>query len=194
MAKSLKGVNTVVAVRRLTEAGTSKGYVIPFQTDGDFTLSRDSDSDTTKSGTITSAKGLEVDFTFTTYDSDDPVLDVLADSLRHQTTLEFWLVKLDRKNSKGQVYADYMQGVISKDDQSSDPEKASERKWETAIDGEPQSGYTTLPADITSELSYIFRGLDVFSSENNGNGEAYDMSKIATPQPTTSSSQASGSK
>ncbi len=182
MATSLKGVNTVVAVRRLSEAKTKAAYVLPFQTDGDYSRSRDTDSNTTKSGTLSSSKGLKTELSFTVYDSDDPVLEVLSDSMDNGTTLEFWRIKLDKKNEKGWFYADYMRGEISKDDQSSDPEKDAERKFEVNVSGKAQSGYTDLPHDVKEELSYVFRGAGIFDESNNGNGEALDASKIETPQ------------
>lgn len=183
MATVLKGVNTVVAIRKLSEAKTKKAYIIPFQKDSDLNFTKDTDSETTKSGTVNSSKGLKNEFTFTVDDSDDEILDVLLDSALNDTTLEFWRIKLDKKNEKGEFYADYCWGDISKDEGSSDSEKAGERKFEVNVHDGMRQGFTTLNRDIKDELSYVFRGTDVFDESTNGGGEAYDVSKSATPQP-----------
>lgn len=76
----LKGKDVVVFVRKLADAKTKDGYLIPYQTDGDFDQSKDSDSTSTKSGNVATVGNPTTDFSISVLDSTDPILDVLEDS------------------------------------------------------------------------------------------------------------------
>lgn len=174
----LDGKNKVVAVRKLSEEKTKKAYVVPYLTSTDFDPKRKSDTKATKSGPVTSIADIETSLKFECYDNTDPILDVLEDSLYNKEKLEFWVLKLDKKDEQGRCFGYYMQGSVSEISGKADPDANSTAEITVAVDGEPKRGYTTLPETVQAQIDYVFRGIDLLG-EDNGKGIA--VSETETP-------------
>lgn len=171
--EKISGSDVIVAVRKLSEAATKNAYIIPFQTDGDFDSSRDSDSTATKSGAVSTVGEVSTDFSVSVIDSTDPVLDLLEDSLYNKTKLEFWRIKLNKKDaSSSKVFAHYLQGTVSEDSQSASAGSDSTREFKVAVDGTPKRGYTTLPEAVQNEIDYVFKGISKTTGDPTGGGTA----------------------
>ena len=183
MAKTavLKGKDIVVFVRKLSEAKQKDGYLIPYQTDGDFDQSKDSDSTATKSGNVATIGAPQTDFSITVLDSEDPVLDLLEDSYYNDTVLEFWRVKLGKKNEGGKYFAHYMQGTISEDSQSASSDDNGEREFTVSVTGTPKRGYTEIPAGTQAQLDYLYKGVMKQAEANADHGGGEAMTETATP-------------
>lgn len=184
-AKVLKGINTIVMVRKLSEASAKDAYMAPYLTSDDFDPSRDSDSTSTKSGNVATLGEIETDFSFEMLDNDDPIMDVLYQSLTDNIKLEFWLVKLDKLDSNKRAYAIYMQGTVSEDSLSADSGDNSTREITVAVDGTPKAGYTTIPDNLKSQIEYVFKGVAKQSDDATGGGVADTEAET----PTTSTTQ-----
>lgn len=177
----LKGKDIVVFVRKLSEAKQKDGYLIPYQTDGDFDQSKDSDSTATKSGNVATIGAPQTDFSIKVLDSEDPVLDLLEDSYYNDTVLEFWRVKLGKKNEGGKYFAHYMQGTISEDSQSASSDDNGEREFTVSVNGTPKRGYTEIPAGTQAQLDYLYKGVMKQADANTDNGGGEAMTETATP-------------
>lgn len=186
MANKLQGKRVLVAVRKLSEQATKDAYILPLQTSGDFDLSRDTDTTTTKDGIVSTSGGLELDFSVELLDSDDVVLDLLEDSLINETMLEVWRIKLDKKDSQGRAFAHYMHARVTEDSQGADADDIATREFTFTNEGEPKRGYLTLPTTIQEAIDYAFKGLEDTTTDANGKGVA--SSETNTPQLSTSNS------
>lgn len=176
----LKGKDVVVFVRKLADAKTKDGYLIPYQTDGDFDQSKDSDSTSTKSGNVATVGNPTTDFSISVLDSTDPILDVLEDSYYNNTKLEFWRVKLGKKDSSGKYFAHYMQGTISEDSQSASSDDNAEREFTVSVDGTPKRGYTTIPETSQAQIDYLYKGVMKQTTDTTGGGTALAETEMPT--------------
>lgn len=185
MANKLQGKRVLVAVRKLSEQATKDAYILPLQTSGDFDLSRDTDTTTTKDGIVSTSGALELDFSVELIDSDDVVLDLLEDSLINETMLEVWRIKFDKKDSQGRAFAHYMHAKVTEDSQSADADDIATREFTFTNEGDPKRGYLVLPTNIQEAIDYAFKGLEDTTTNATGNGVA--SSETNTPQATSNS-------
>lgn len=180
----LQGSNTFAFVRPLSAAGTSKGLLVPYQTNANFEISRSSKSKETKSGSIPTLASPQTDLEIDFLDSTDPTSDKIYDSILDASTLEIWLVKTDRKNSDGKYFSWYMRGMPQKDTSDNDADSQSSRKVKFSIQGTPVRGWTTLPSEAQEEINYVYRGLDTVTAPKNdgtdGGGEPFKESDEAS--------------
>lgn len=162
--KQLQGADTLIFIRKLSDAGTKNGALIPYQTEGEFDPSRDTDITQTKSGAIATKAALETDLSFSYIMNTSAASDALFDSLLDGDKVEIWVLYHERKNSAGQYFAFYMQGVVSELDNSNDADDNSTVEAKVAVDGTPQRGWTSLPEDVQAQVDYAFAGLGNASS------------------------------
>ncbi len=152
--KTLHGKDTFLFVRKLKDAKTAEGKLIPFQTSLTFDMSRDSDTTQTKSGPVTSAGGIETELSVELVNNTSAILDALQDSLLSGDKLEFWVIFAGRKNAQG--HADDL----------------STREISFGVDGTPKRGWTTLPQSAQEAIEYVYRGLEAMG-ENETTGTAW---------------------
>lgn len=175
----LKGINTIIYARKLSEAKTKDAYLLPFLTSTDLTLSRSSKSTVTKSGPVANIGEVETDFSFEILDNDDPIIDLIHQSALNKETLEFWVVETDKTDSQGRAYSHYLQGIVSKDAHSSDPDSNSTRKITVGVNGTPKEGYLELNDSMRKQLDYVYKGLLNLSADETGKGVA--AGEVETP-------------
>lgn len=179
----LQGSNTFAFVRPLSEAGTSKGLLVPYQTNANFEISRSSKSKETKSGSIPTLASPQTDLEIDFLDSTDPTSAKIYDSILNASTLEIWLVKTDYVKD-GKYFSWYMRGMPQKDASDNDADGQSARKVKFSIQGEPQRGWTALPEEAQEEINYVYRGLDTVSAPKNdgtdGGGKAWSSADEAS--------------
>lgn len=173
--KPLQGADTLMFIRKLSDASTKNGALIPYQTEGEFDPSRDTDTTQTKSGVVATKAALETDLSFSYIMNTSAASDALFDSLLQGDKVEIWVLYHERKNSAGQYFAFYMQGVLSELDNSNDADDNSVVEAKVAVDGTPQRGWTTLPEDVAAQVDYAFAGLG-----NNESGVAWKAADAGT--------------
>lgn len=177
--KTLKGINAVAFARKLSEAQNKEAELIPWQTSLSFDPSRDSDSTATKDGAVNTQSSVETDLETEFINNTSAIADAFYDSLFDGDKIEFWIVHKDRKNADGKYFAWYMQTSVSEDSNDNDADDNSTRDVTFAVDGTPKRGWTALTTQQESDIDYVFRGLDAYTAEDNGNGTAWDKTTDA---------------
>ncbi|TGY53639.1 phage major tail protein, TP901-1 family [Ligilactobacillus murinus] len=170
--KTLHGKDTFLFVRKLKDAKTAEGKLIPFQTSLTFDMSRESDTTQTKSGPVTSAGGIETELSVELVNNTSAILDALQDSLLSGDKLEFWVIFAGRKNAQGQYFSFYGRAIVSEDSNDNDADDLSTREISFGVDGTPKRGWTTLPQSAQEAIEYVYRGLEAMG-ENETTGTAW---------------------
>ncbi len=163
--KTLHGKDTFLFVRKLKDAKTAEGKLIPFQTSLTFDMSRDSDTTQTKSGPVTSAGGIETELSVELVNNTSAILDALQDSLLSGDKLEFWVIFAGRKNAQGQYFSFYGRAIVSEDSNDNDADDLSTREISFGVDGTPKRGWTTLPQSAQEAIEYVYRGLEALGDK-----------------------------
>ncbi|GKQ42912.1 phage tail protein [Companilactobacillus sp. RD055328] len=178
--KTLQGKETVVMTRPLSEAKNMEAQLVPWQTGADFDPSADSDSTKTKDGSVASQSSVETGFSFNFINNNHFISDRILTALFNSEKMEFWLLSKDRvkvseDGKEEYVFAKYMQGTISEDSNSNDPDDNSTREISTSIDGIPKIGWVKLSDTQREAFDYIFRGIDkIASDDDKAGGIDYD--------------------
>ena len=170
--KTLHGKDTFLFVRKLKDAKTAEGKLIPFQTSLTFDMSRESDTTQTKSGPVTSAGVIETELSVELVNNTSAILDALQDSLLSGDKLEFWVIFAGRKNAQGQYFSFYGRAIVSEDSNDNDADDLSTREISFGVDGTPKRGWTTLPQSAQEAIEYVYRGLEAMG-ENETTGTAW---------------------
>ena len=180
----LQGYDTLAFIRKLKDAGTTRGQLIPYQTSLSFDPQRDVDTNQTKSVVVPTTSALETDFETEFINNISKVSDWIYDSLMDEEELEVWVVYRKRVNDDGKRFAWYMRGKFTEDSNDNDPDDNSTRDATFTIDGNPQRGWLSLPAELEEDIANIFRGLGVIDGDpkndgTDGDGKAWDKDKDA---------------
>ncbi|WP_273711445.1 phage major tail protein, TP901-1 family [Leuconostoc mesenteroides] len=173
---TLKGVNAVAFARKLSDAAKKPADLIPWQTSLSFDPSRDSDSTVTKDGNVNTQSSVSTDLEIEFVNNTSAIADAFYDSLLDGDKMEFWIVHKDRKSADGKYFSWYVQTSVSEDSNDNDADDNSTRDVTFSVDGTPKRGWTALTAQQSSDVDYVFRGLDKVvgtgSKETNG-GKAW---------------------
>ncbi|WP_273731346.1 phage major tail protein, TP901-1 family [Leuconostoc mesenteroides] len=173
---TLKGVNAVAFARKLSDAAKKPADLIPWQTSLSFDPSRDSDSTVTKDGNVNTQSSVSTDLDIEFINNTSAIADAFYDSLLDGDKMEFWIVHKDRKSADGKYFSWYVQASVSEDSNDNDADDNSTRDVTFSVDGTPKRGWTALTEQQSSDVDYVFRGLDKVtgtgSKETNG-GKAW---------------------
>ena len=158
--KMLEGKNRFLLFRKLSEQGTEDGIKLVFQTSHTFAMSRAIDKVVTKDGSINKIGELETEVTIEAIQAkDDPVGDMLRDSVYNGEELEVWEVTYDEdlKNEEGKYPAVYAQGNLENWEWTADAEDDATISSTFFVNLKPQFGYTALPEGIEEAVQYAFK-------------------------------------
>ena len=156
---ALQGIDVLLFARKLSEADKKDGQLIPYQTSLSFDPQRDSDTNATKSGTVSTSSSLETDLEVEFTNNWSEIADQLWDSLFDNEKMEFWIIYRKRKNKDGKYFCFYMRGTVKEDSNDNDPDDTSNRDTSIAVDGKPLRGWTDLSDKAEEQMAYIFRGV-----------------------------------
>lgn len=193
-ATILQGIDTVAYIRPLKNQSTEAGELVPFRTSLDFDPKRDEKTTATSDGNVSKPGSLTTSLKWDMLNSISKVSDDIQNSLFDQDELEIWVV--NRKRVKdGKYFAYYMRGYVTENSNSNAVDDSSKNSVTFTIDGTPQRGWLTLPADAQAELDYVFRGIDKTSGDSDtGEGVAWaDSDRGAGANDDTSTAKAAGS-
>lgn len=177
--RTIQGKDVFLFVRRLKDAKTEAGKLIPYQTSLSFDPSRDSDTTQTKSGVVTTSSAIETDLEVEFVNNTSAIADALYDHFFTNEVLECWVVYTNRSNEKGEFLSFYMRGTISEDSSDNDPDDNSTRDVTFAVQGTPKRGWTKLPDSAMEQLEYVYRGLEAMG-ESDTKGTAWKESDAGT--------------
>lgn len=158
--KMLEGKNRFLLFRLLSEQENKDGIKLVFQTGHTFSMSRSIDKVTTKDGSINKKGELETEVTIDAIQAkDDPVGDMLRDSVYNGEELEIWEVTYDEdlKNEEGKYPAVYAQGDLENWEWTADAEDDATISSTFFVNLKPQFGFTALPEDIEDAVQYAFK-------------------------------------
>lgn len=158
--ETYSGIDLVGFARKLADAQTSQGVLIPWQTKLTFDPQRDANSTSTKDGVLTSISSLSTDIEIDFNNNSSAIADAMYDSLIDGDVLELWVVNRKRKNADGKYFAWYLQARVTEDSNDNDADDISERDVTFTPLGSPKRGWTILPDAAQEAIDYIYRGLD----------------------------------
>ncbi|KRN29233.1 phage major tail protein [Lactobacillus selangorensis] len=177
----LQGIDTLAFFRKLKDASLKEGELMPWQTSLSFDPQRDSDTNPTKDGMVTTSSAVETDFEVEFTNNTSAIADAMYDSLFDGEVLEGWIVYRKRQNAEGKYFAWYLRCTVSEDSNDNDPDDNSTRDVTFAVNGKPKRGWLDLPDSAQETIDYVFRGLGaVTDSDANGGGDAWTDSDAGT--------------
>lgn len=166
--QTIQGNDFKLYTRLLSKDKVEKGILVPYQTSAKMTFKRDSDSEKSKDGNITTDASLETEVEVEFINNSSKPADEFLTSIVNNLDREFWLVNINRKNSDGKYYAWYLRGKISEDEIEAKTGDLSERSVSVAVQGTPQLGWLELDREQEDQLNYLYRGLDVVTTGDDG--------------------------
>ncbi|MEY8737195.1 phage major tail protein, TP901-1 family [Lactobacillus sp. AN1001] len=171
----IQGKDVFLYARRLKDAKTEPGKLIPFQTSLTFGMSRDTDKTQTKSGVVSTSAAIETDLEVEFINNTSAIADAFRGSLLSDEVLECWVVDAKRFDEEGRVYNWYMRATVSEDSSDNDPDDNSTRDVTLSVTGTPKDGWSKLPKDALEQLEYVYRGLEAMG-ESISNGVPWKAS------------------
>lgn len=180
----LQGMDTVAFFRQLSKAKEEEGQLLPWQTSLSFDPQRDSDTNQTKDGVVTTSSSVETDFEVEFINNTSALADMMYDSLFDGEKLEGWIVYRNRRNAAGKYFAWYMRITVSEDSNDNDPDDNSTRDVTFAVSGTPKRGWLSLPETAQEQIDFIFQGLGKVTEEDKtGGGTAWAAGDAGTNVP-----------
>ncbi|MBA4699231.1 MAG: phage major tail protein, TP901-1 family [Ruminococcus sp.] len=158
----IQGKRIVYLYRRLKDATLVDAMAIAFTTENSTSKSRDSDTVSTKSGTIRVPQDTEVEISTTALfaSENDEIVRKIESALDDGELMEIWEVNLDKKGTEADAekfFAKYYQGYVSSFELSSNSEDHVEASLEFAINGKGVDGYATVTEEQQELADYIFK-------------------------------------
>ena len=167
----LEGKNKILLFRKLSERGTSAAK-LSFQTGHTFDFSRDSDAIVTKDGIIRKINELESEVTGieAVQSKEDPVAELLLDSVLEGEKLELWEVTVDEdlKDEQNKYPAIYCQGYMTSWSTDNGAEDEATYSGDFAIELIPQFGFATLTEEQAQAVQYVFADTTADSGSEDG--------------------------
>ncbi|MBD5429998.1 phage major tail protein, TP901-1 family [Lactobacillus sp.] len=175
LPEAVQGINWITYFRLLENEGKEDALLVPWEDSGEFNRSRDSESKTTKSGSITTGGGMESEMNFECADTVSALTADLDRAINKNLPVEIWRINHQIKNGEGKYLAYYMQGVVSENNLSADNDDTATRSITVTGKGTPQKGWLGLTDDQEAELDYVFRGIKQLKDDDQtGEGVAFD--------------------
>lgn len=175
LPEAVQGINWITYFRILENEKKEDAHLIPWEDSGEFNRKRDSDSKTTKSGSITTGGGMETEINFECADTVSPLTADLDRAINKNLPVEIWRVNHQIKNDEGKYLAYYSQGVVSENNLSADNDDVATRSITITGKGTPQKGWLALAEDQEAEIDYVFRGVKkVTDDDQTGEGTAFN--------------------
>lgn len=155
------GKNKILAFRKLADAGTAAGAKLAFQTEHTLNYERNNESTATKDGAVINPGGLVATLEINALASNDPVNNMLMESVINGEKLEIWEIDLTAPTTEGGTTynALYMRGNLRSWSVPAPTEGPVEISTSADIDGIPQEGVVTFTAEQMDEIQYAFRDL-----------------------------------
>lgn len=155
-----QGKNKILLFRVLKDEETKDAAKLVFQTDHTFNYSRSLDKILTKDGTVIKVGELETEVSIEAIQAkEDPVGDMLRDSVLKGQKLELWEVNVDEdlKGEDDKYPAIYVQGYLESWESNANVEDESTISTTFQVEMEPQFGEATLTAEQQKAVQYAFR-------------------------------------
>lgn len=156
-----QGKHKILAFRLLKDAATAAGTKLALQVSHTLNYARSNSSTQTKDGSVTNAGGLTVTLELNALASNDPVNNMLMDSVIEGEKLEIWEIDISEEATAGKYAAKYMRGNLQSWAVPAPSEGPVEISTTANIDGVPQDGEVTFTPAQIGEIQYAFRDLPI---------------------------------
>lgn len=158
----IQGKRIVYLYRLLAEAKTNDATAIAFTTENSTSISRDSDTVSTKSGVIRVPKDAETEIKTTAIfaSENDEIISKIKAAVIEGKMLEIWEVNLDapgEDTNEGKFAATYYRGYATSFELTSNSEDHAEASLEFAIEGSGVEGYATISDDQQAIADLVFK-------------------------------------
>lgn len=158
----IKGNRIIYLYRILKDAATDDATAVAFTTENSKSKSRDSDTVTTKDGTIRVPGEVETEISTTALfaSENDAMIDKLEKALDNGDKVEIWEVNLDKpgtSDNASKFAAKYFQGYVTSFELSSNSEDHAEASLDFGIEGKGVDGYATVTDEQQEFAAYVFK-------------------------------------
>ena len=158
----IKGNRIIYLYRILKDAATDDATAVAFTTENSKSKSRDSDTVTTKDGTIRFPGEVETEISTTALfaSENDAMIDKLEKALDDGDKVEIWEVNMDKpgtSDNASKFAAKYFQGYVTNFELSSNSEDHAEASLDFGIEGKGVDGYATVTDEQRELAAYVFK-------------------------------------
>ena len=158
----IKGNRIIYLYRILKDAATDDATAVAFTTENSKSKSRDSDTVTTKDGTIRFPGEVETEISTTALfaSENDAMIDKLEKALDDGDKVEIWEVNMDKpgtSDNASKFAAKYFQGYVTGFELSSNSEDHAEASLDFGIEGKGVDGYATVTDEQQELAAYVFK-------------------------------------
>ena len=158
----IKGKRIIYLYRILKDAATDDATAVAFTTENNKSKSRDSDTVTTKDGTIRVPGEVETEISTTALfaSENDAMIDKLEKALDDGDKVEIWEVNMDKpgtSDNASKFAAKYFQGYVTSFELSSNSEDHAEASLDFGIEGKGVDGYATVTDEQQELAAYVFK-------------------------------------
>ena len=158
----IKGNRIIYLYRILKDAATDDATAVAFTTENNKSKSRDSDTVTTKDGTIRVPGEVETEISTTALfaSENDAMIDKLEKALDDGDKVEIWEVNMDKpgtSDNASKFEAKYFQGYVTNFELSSNSEDHAEASLDFGIEGKGVDGYATVTDEQQELAAYVFK-------------------------------------
>lgn len=158
----IKGKRIIYLYRILKDAATDDATAVAFTTENSKSKSRDSDTVTTKDGTIRVPGEVETEISTTALfaSENDAMIDKLEKALDDGDKVEIWEVNMDKpgtSDNASKFAAKYFQGYVTSFELSSNSEDHAEASLDFGIEGKGVDGYATVTDEQQELAAYLFK-------------------------------------
>ena len=159
---AIKGKRIIYLYRILKDAATSDATAIAFTTENSRSKSRDSDTVTTKDGTIRVPGELETEISTTAIfaSENDEMISKIEKAIDNGDKMEIWEVNLDKPGTdanSSKFASKYFQGYVTNFELSSNSEDHAEASLDFGIEGKGADGYATVTDEQQEIAAYVFK-------------------------------------
>lgn len=168
LQQAVNGIDVIWAMRIIEEEQTEHATVLAFQTEGDFTESRDADSKITKSMTLRTPGKLETEGSMTAiWRRGDEAEAKFKLALRKGKKIGFWMIDSLYKDPENpdKFKAEYFEGFLTERGLTFSAEDFVEISYSFGLEGEGQEGFATLTKEQQEVVQYVFKDTTPITSE-----------------------------
>jgi len=158
----IKGKRIIYLYRLLSDASKNAATALAFTTENSTSISRDSDSVSTKDGTIRVPKDSETSIKATAIFSTEGAVMTkkIKQAISDAALMEVWEVNLDAPGTDtnvGKYEATYYHAYVSSFELTSNSEDHAEASIEFDVDGEGVDGYATVTDTQQAVADLVFK-------------------------------------
>lgn len=165
----IQGRRIVYLYRLLAEAKTNVATAIAFTTENSTSISRDSDTVSTKSGVIRVPKDAETEIKATAVlaSESDEIVGKMKAAVIDGSMVEVWEVNLDAPGvdpNANKFAATYYHAYVTSYELTSNSEDHAEAALEFAVEGTGVDGYATVTDDQQAIANLVFKDTAIDTS------------------------------